>query len=201
VAADPYRDPATGVLYNRLGITDRKLLATAERKSTTVNCAELLGNSPAPTYDANHLKEIHRRPFFDIYPWAGEFRTVDIARSHLFCHAPYIEGYLEGLFCELALEHHLRGLPRAQFLERLAYYFSEVNAVHPFREGNGRTQRAFVCQLAQDAGHLLSWDGLDPAENIRASIESFQGNLEPLVALLSYHLVPEAPSPDAPAKP
>jgi cell filamentation protein len=60
----------------------------------------------------------------------------------------------------------LRSLERDAFIDRLTYYLGEVNAIHPFREGNGRTQRAFFEQLAYDAGFTLAWQHLDAARNI-----------------------------------
>jgi cell filamentation protein len=70
------------------------------------------------------------------------------------------------------------------FVTRLAHYYAEINAVHPFREGNGRTQRAFLGQIAAGAGHPVDWTGLDPDSNIQASRESHRGNNEPLRKLL-----------------
>jgi fido (protein-threonine AMPylation protein) len=69
----------------------------------------------------------------------------------------------------------LRDLDREAFAARLAYYLGEVNAVHPFREGNGRTQRAFFEQLAREAGYTLAWQHLDAARNIEASVQPVAG--------------------------
>lgn len=81
-------------------------------------------------------------------------------------------------------EDHLRGLPRAKFVDRLTHYFAEVNAIHPFREGNGRAQRAFFRQLCRDVGHPIDWSGLRPDENENASIAALRGDNEPLRQLL-----------------
>lgn len=85
---------------------------------------------------------------------------------------------------KLAREHHLRGLQRDQFAERLTYYYAEINAVHPFREGNGRAQRAFLRQMAMDAGHSLAWQHLDQATLVLASQQSFEGDDRPLQELV-----------------
>jgi len=82
--------------------------------------------------------------FSDLYTWAGEIRTVDIAKTGLFCMPAFIVPQTERLLARLAGESHLRGLEREHFVDRLAHYLAELNAIHPFREGNGRTQRAFV---------------------------------------------------------
>ena len=73
-------------------------------------------------------------------------------------------------------ESLLRGLPRDVFTERLAYYLGEINAPHPFREGNGRAQRAFFEQLVSDAGFILDWQHLDADRNIAASAATMHGD-------------------------
>ncbi|MRH92173.1 hypothetical protein GFY24_32855 [Nocardia sp. SYP-A9097] len=73
-----------------------------------------------------------------------------------------------------------RGLARANFLAKLTHYFAEVNAIHRFREGNERAQRAFFRQLGAEAGWLIDWSGLDPEENTRASMASLRGDNKPL---------------------
>jgi cell filamentation protein len=96
-------------------------------------------DSPVPpSYDLSHLCAIHHRVFGDIYDWAGQLRTVAIAKGSWFCLPQYIESSAAEVFRALHGENLLRGLPRNAFVERLTYYLGEVNAVHPFREGNGR---------------------------------------------------------------
>jgi cell filamentation protein len=129
VPEDPYADPVTGVLRNKLGLS-------------------ISG---------------------DIYDWAGQLRTVAIAKGTWFCLPQYIESAAVEVFQALHGESLLCGLPQDVFTERLTYYLGEVNAIHPFREGNGRAQRAFVEQLAGDAGFILDWQHLDADRNIVAS--------------------------------
>ncbi len=144
---DPYSDPVTGVLYNKLGLGTAAGLEAAEREITHAALI-LLDESPvSASYDLPHLREIHQRIFGDIYQWAGQIRTVAIAKSAMFCLPQYIESSAAVIFRELRDEDCLRGLDRGIFVGRLAYYLGEVNALHPFREGNGRAQRAFFGQL------------------------------------------------------
>jgi fido (protein-threonine AMPylation protein) len=77
-------------------------------------------------------------------------------------HEQYIESPAADIFRALRDESLLRGLPRGVFTERLTLYLGEVNAVHPFREGNGRAQRAFFDQPASEAGFTLNWQHLGP---------------------------------------
>ena len=181
---DPYSDPVTGVLYNKLGLRSAAALEAAEREITHAALI-LLDESPASaSYDLAHLREIHQRIFGDIYQWAGQVRTVAIAKSAMFCLPQYIESSAAVIFRELRDEDCLRGLDRGIFVGRLAYYLGEVNALHPFREGNGRAQRAFLGQLARDAGFPLAWQHLDPVRNVEASAAIMRGDPEPMRKML-----------------
>lgn len=181
---DPYVDPDTGVLVNLLGLSDADQLQAAEADLVFAR-GELLELRPLPgDYDVAHLQAFHRHLFGDVYPWAGDFRTVNIARSASFGDWRHIRTYLDQVFADLARENHLAGLDRAEFVRRLGHYFGEVNAAHPFREGNGRTQRAFFRQLARDAGWSLRWVKVSAEENAAASEASLMGDNGPLEALL-----------------
>lgn len=181
---DPYTDPGTGILRNKLRLSTAAELEAAEREITHAALI-LLGESPVhPGYDMTHLCAIHRRIFGDVYDWAGQIRTVAISKGSLFCLPQYIETAAAGIFRSLRDENFLRGLDREAFVGRLTYYLGEVNAVHPFREGNGRSQRAFFGQLARDAGFTLSWQHLDAARNLDASVAIMRGDAEPMRQML-----------------
>ena len=181
---DPYSDPVTGVLYNKLGLGTAAGLEAAEREITHAALI-LVDESPvSSSYDLPHLQEIHKRIFGDIYEWAGQIRTVAIAKGVMFCLPQYIDSSAAVIFGELHDEDCLRGLRRDAFVGRLAHYLGEVNALHPFREGNGRAQRAFFGQLARDAGFTLAWQHLDPARNVEASAAIMRGDPEPMREML-----------------
>ncbi len=181
---DAYADPVTGVLRNRLGLNTVGELETAEREITHAALIFLKESPVQPSYDLRHLCAIHRRVFGDIYDWAGQLRTVAIAKGAWFCLPQYIESAAAEIFRALHNESLLHGLPRNMFTERLAYYLGEVNAVHPFREGNGRAQRAFFEQLSSDAGFILDWQHLDADRNIAASAAIMHGDPTELRKLL-----------------
>jgi cell filamentation protein len=184
VADDPYTDPVTGVLLNKLGLGTAAELEAAEREITHAALI-LLGESPVhPGYDLPHLCAIHQRIFGDIYNWAGQIRTVGIAKGSLFCLPQYIETSAAEIFRALRSENFLRDLDREAFIARLAHYLGEVNAVHPFREGNGRTLRALFEHLARDAGFTLAWQHLDAARNIEASAAIMRGDAERMRKML-----------------
>jgi cell filamentation protein len=181
---DPYSDPATGVLRNRLGIVDSDHLREVEADVSGAVMMRLLVRPLEGVYDLGHLQRFHREIFGDIYPWAGQIRTVAIAKSDLFCLPQHIESYATSVFAELTNEKQLRGLSRAAFLDRVTHFVAEVNAIHPFREGNGRTQRAFFGQLSRDAEWPIDWTELDGEVNIDASIASLRGDNGPLRTML-----------------
>lgn len=127
-------------------------------------------------FDSQHLRAIHRYLFQDVFPWAGEFRVVNISRGNSsFGPAMFIELALNDAFEKLVKEQLLRGLTVDAFADRAAFYLGEINAIHPFREGNGRTQREFIRQLAVGAGYTISWAGFTQQEMIDASIKSHVG--------------------------
>ena len=181
---DPYADSATGVLRNKLGLGTVAALEAAEREITHA-ALTLLRESPVrATYDLPHLCAIHRRIFGDIYDWAGQVRTVAIAKDSMFCLPQFIEQAMAGISGQLRDEEFLLGLGRDDFVDRLAYYLGEVNAVHPFREGNGRTQRAFFEQLAAGAGYVLDWQELDAERNMAVSDAIMRGDPDPMRKML-----------------
>jgi len=181
---DPYSDPVTGVLYNKLGLGAAADLESAEREITHAALILLDASPVSPSYDLAHLREIHRRIFGDIYQWAGQIRTVAIAKGAMFCLPQYIDSSATVIFGELHGEDCLHSLRRDAFVRRLAYYLGEVNALHPFREGNGRAQRAFFGQLARGAGFTLAWQHLDPVRNVDASAAIMRGDPEPMREML-----------------
>jgi cell filamentation protein len=169
VSWDPYLDLDSGVLRNRLKITDRAELARAEAELTGLRLFELQAVDLPGSFDLTHLQAYHRHIFGDVYDWAGELRTVAIGKGAPFCLPQHLPGQAERLFAQLARDDHLRGLDRDTFVDALAWLLAEINALHPFREGNGRTQRAFLGRLARAAGHPVRWVAMDPDENVDAS--------------------------------
>lgn len=182
---DPYVYPGTAVLRNRAGLRDAVVLSNREAMATTVRIAQLSAQRLVGEYDLPHLQAFHHFIFQDIYPWAGELRSTPLAKpGSMFAPPAHIESYASEVFRRLVDEQHLAGLTRERFVEKVAHYYGEINAVHPFREGNGRAQRAFLRQLALDAGHTLAWEHLDAVALVHASQRSFQGDDLAMVDLI-----------------
>lgn len=195
---DPYRDPETGALRNLLGITDPAVLEQADADFSAVRLAQLNRRELPGDYDLTHLRGFHRAIFGDLYPWAGELRTVGIAKGDPFCLPQHIESFADDIFTRLAAAGHLRGLDRDEFIDGMTGLLGDLNALHPFRDGNGRTQRAFCAQLARHAGHQLRWAPMDPVENINASRASLRGDNTPMRAMLERLVDRPNPSSTAP---
>ena len=178
-----YCYPDSDVLMNKLNIHDAEKLQEAERKLTMLRLIDLLDRPVVGKFDFKHLQTIHKYIFQDIYPWAGKVRSVDIAKSNMFCKVQFIETQADEIFGKLKNDCYLEGLPKEKFAKKAAYYFSEINALHPFREGNGRTQREFIRQLAYQSGYILHFSAISEQEMVQASIDSFVCNYKKMEAL------------------
>ena len=184
-----YCYPDTDVLINKLGIKDSKKLFNVEREIVSLKLKDLYKHPIVGNFDLNHLQKIHEYLFQDIYEWAGEIRTVDIAKSNLFCLTKFIQSYAEEIFSGLKTENYLIGLDRDEFIKRCTYYFCEINALHPFREGNGRSQREFIRELALNAGWIIDWYKITPEEMLEASKDSFDNDNSKIEDLLTKAIV------------
>ncbi|WP_433799376.1 Fic/DOC family protein [Actinomycetospora sp. CA-084318] len=184
MSRDPYVNPRSGVLRNRLDITDADELVEVEAEVTALRITQVLEHGLPGEYDLAHLQAFHARVFGDVYPWAGELRTVGIDKGVPFCPPEHLTSFAHDVFRRLAADGFLRGRDRTAFLDGLTDLVGNLNALHPFREGNGRTVRLFVAQLARDAGYDLRWRGMDPDENVAASRASLAGDGGPLRAML-----------------
>ncbi len=188
--SDPYCYPNSRTLKNKLKIKDNDKLHEAERRLSKYRAIELLNNPVEGVFDFKHLQAIHAYLFQDVYDWAGKVRTVDIAKGNLFCRCFAIESEAKRIFGELRSEKYLQDLPVDKFAERLAYYLAEINALHPFREGNGRTQREFIRSLAYQNNYFLSYAEISAEEMIAASKASFKLDYQPMEKLILAHLRP-----------
>ena len=168
-----YCYPGSNVLKNKMGIRDKERLHETERKLTMLRILELLDKPVRGAFDLKHLQAIHAYIFQDVYDWAGELRKVDIAKGNMFCNAMFLSGQAEEIFGKLKAENYLHGLEEDGFAARLAYYFSEINALHPFREGNGRSQREFIRCLALHNGYVINFVNAGKDEMLEASRKSF----------------------------
>ena len=138
----------------------------------------LLENQDPPrgNFDLKHLQALHKFLFGNIYDWAGEIRTAGFISKgkSVFCHSDFIVPYAQSLFSRMHRED-FRKMTREQCAKRMAFYLSEVNALHPFREGNGRTTRLFFEIFAKTNGWDLCFAAIPHDEFVEAMIESMSG--------------------------
>ncbi len=169
---DPHSQDGHACPRNFFGVTDYRELKDHEEADVTARLLQLQFQKALGRFDTGHLRKIHWHLFQDVFPWAGELRVVGLAKvgGAPFANPQFLSMALGALFEELKTEKLLAGLSREAFARRAAYYWGELNAIHPFREGNGRTQREFLRQLASQTGHKLLWTELQQEENTVASI-------------------------------
>lgn len=186
---DPYLNPVSGVLYNLHGIDDEDMLEAVEADFTAGRAYQLREKPLQGDFDLKHLQAIHRYMFQDTYAWAGEIRTLDISKgADRFCNFKHIESEMAKITAKLAADDHLLGLQPTDFADKAAHYFADINAVHPFREGNGRAQREFINHLAANAGYVVAWENAPPVELLNCTIEAHHRSEKPLAALIARHL-------------
>lgn len=170
---DPYLDDETGILRNLLGAKTGDELKDLEAQIVFANELELEEVGVRRTSDLVELLAIHRQLFGNVYDWAGTIRTVDIKKdtknAEFFLPVSKILSASEYVFGELNREHCLQGLAPEDFVERLAYFYDQLNYIHPFREGNGRVQRIFWSRVAYDARYEIVWGKVIGDENDEAS--------------------------------
>ncbi|WP_301150466.1 Fic/DOC family protein [Mycobacterium simiae] len=153
--------PGTTVLRNKRGITDAQVLREVEYKAVTLRTATLDSAPIAKTYDAEHLRALHGWLFQDLYEWAGHYREVPLSKFTEFAVPQRINQCLQHA-TDLIAATNWRDITTAQFAATMAEVYGWINYAHPFREGNGRSGRAFLDAVATRAGRWLDYGALDP---------------------------------------
>lgn len=190
---DPYiADGTNDILENHLHLRSRKRLESAEALVTKIKIAEILHDPTyRPTFTLDGFRDLHRRIFSDLYPWAGELRTIDFRKgTSVFLRKEQIAEYFALASLDLSSINSTYHKNPERFIESFANTFALVNFVHPFREGNGRTQRLFFQLFAREQGLDLDWRGVDRAMMEAASIEAMHGLNGALQALIAERLRP-----------
>ncbi len=182
-----YRD--TNVLKNRFGLRDGKRLRELEADISAVRQNDLLANPVQGRFTINHLCKIHRYLLGDVYAFAGHFRREDIMKGTTrFVAHREIKEKLMKLLNELAAERYLKGVGFDDLVERSAYYFAELNYIHPFREGNGRATREFMRQLYLLNEYEVNW-GAVPTEELLSAMEDSVFDVSHLRTVLQKCLI------------
>ena len=168
-----YCYPDSNVLKNKLNIRDNKLLKTAEEEITLIKQMELLKNPIKGNFTKAHLMNIHKFIFEDIYSLAGKIRREQISKADTLFYPPnLIDRELDKVFAKIKEKNMLRETDEEKVFDNLAYVMAELNIIHPFREGNGRSIREFIRLMAKRMGYDLNWGNVDKEELLEASILS-----------------------------
>lgn len=176
----------TTVLINKLDIRDEETLDEAETLATYINASKLEEQPLEGAFDFAHYCAIHHFLFSDLYDWAGQVRTVNISKKGtFFCAAESIEQQASLVFKRLAECSFFDGLSHTAFVDEIVDFYCVTNMLHPFREGNGRTQRAFLTQLIRAAGYDINWAEVDTDLLMLATIQSANGVTDLLRNILS----------------
>ena len=172
--------PGTTCLVNKLGIQDELALAETEA-AVVLGKASLLDQQPIPgVFDFDHYKRIHQFLFCDLYDWAGQIRTINLSKKGTaFVPAAEIESCAVACFKRLA-EFSGEGMSHRELAEEVADFYHTVNMLHPFREGNGRTQRIFFTQWIRSLGYEVDLSSVDPDAFMIATIYAAQGVMDQL---------------------
>lgn len=183
--------PGTSVLVNKLGIQNQAQLDENETLIVGVKSLQFeLAPFPEPL-DFNYYKKLHRFLFDELYEWAGIVRSIDLSKQHTrFCPVSEIESLAGRMFSRIEQMDFLCGLPREDFIAELTDFYSSVNYLHPFREGNGRTQRLYFRQLTQRAGYKLDFAAVDSDRMMIATIHAASGIEETLRNLFNEIITP-----------
>ena len=171
---DPYTYKGSTVLLNKLELRTQAELDAFEAEISSARAEEPL---PDGSLDFAHYRAIHHHLFQDVYEWAGQPRSVRISKAgNPFCFPENIEDQASQLFDELKQDNYMRNLRPDEFSKKASHFLAELNAIHAFREGNGRSQLSFFALLADHAGHPLNLERLDPEKMLAAMIASFDGD-------------------------
>ena len=186
-----YCYPDTDILKNKMNIHSQRQLFEAETRIVSVRLYQLQKHPVKGCFDLAHLCRIHQFIFQDLYSWAGELRTINIAKKSLFCLVQHMAGYAQTIFpayyndCMRTKDH------QDEFIHVLAEHYADLNALHPFREGNGRSQREYCRELCLKCGYLFDLTHSCRDEMLQASIESLEkGENMKLVNIFRKCIIP-----------
>ena len=171
---DPYTDKSNPeLLINKLGIKDKKELENIEQAIVSLKMSDIK-NYPKGDYSLKHYLNLHKYLFEDIYDWAGKIRQVTIQKgSTIFPPPQYVESAYSNFYKQIKKDNGLKNIKSEDLHKSLAFYHGEINIIHPFREGNGRTTRAFLSLMVKESHSLeLDYSKVTKEHLVKAAINS-----------------------------
>ena len=192
---DRYTYPGTEVLRNRFEISEPLATHELETRVAYQRLTELTARPIPGDYDLAHLQAMYRAIYGDLWDWAGQIRPVDTGTTNTglaHCRPEFIVDQAHVVFGAIARDDFLRGMDHDTIADRLAYHWGETTALHPFRDGNTRTQRLYFHQLTTDAGWSIDWNTINAGMDqfIEARLIAHAGHHEALRDVLGPTLHP-----------
>ena len=183
--------PDTRCLVNYFNIKDKPTLRRIDKRISSFRTAELLRKPIAMPFNFDNLVAIHSHLFGDIYPSAGMIRRSVRNKHSEFCQPEYIESSADTLFSKLRDENYLRNIDDIDdYINALAYYMGEMEALHPFMDGNGRATRFFFHEMSLKAGYEIGWGSADPDHFLEANVAALDGDYQALIDVLEEIIIP-----------
>lgn len=179
----------TTCLINKFNIRDEQKLASLEAMITLAKASELGRKNPTDRLDFYLYRSIHKYLFDDIYDWAGEIRNVNISKKGTnFIEFKDIEKQAELIFSRLESMNYFKDLSFDSYINELVDFYCITNLLHPFREGNGRTQRIFISYLVNYSGYSIDFSNIDSDELMIATIQSANGVKDNLIRIFEENI-------------
>lgn len=163
-------------LDNKLGICDYETIHELEYKVSYQKASDMVSTGKFDNSEISFetLSKIHKYLLSDVYPWAGELREVDMWKgSNMFYPSQHLHNGVQEYFNDLKKDGNLKNLTKNEFVELLAYYATELNVLHPFREGNGRAKRIFLNVMCKQAGWEIDFEKIPANLLMTADILAF----------------------------
>ncbi|AEC02567.1 Fic/DOC family protein [Parasphaerochaeta coccoides] len=182
--------PGTSVPVNFFNIKDRSRARSLAARMANIRTVEILAQALPHAYDFELLKSLHASLYGDMYPSAGMIRTSAASKRTVFCQPQFIESMADEIFGKLRHDVYLKKLDRDDFINDYAYYMGEIEALHPFKTGNGRAARLFFYLLAMNAGWNIDWQSIEPDRMLEADISAIDGDYQPFISVLSPAVFP-----------
>lgn len=170
--------PGTTVLINKLNIRNQNELDEIERQLFVFASLNIEKNVIFENVDFEFYKNLHKQLFSELYEWAGTVRKIDISKKGTrFCNFKEIENLGKLIFKRLLLLNYFKELDFDEFVDELSLLYNDLNVLHPFREGNGRTLRLFITLLVRNAGYDIDFYKCDNDLLMIATIKAVQGDI------------------------
>ena len=171
----------TTCLINKLDIRDEDKLNFVESQITIHKTAELASVKNFGEFDFSHYKAIHKYLFNELYAWAGEIRTVNMSKKGTnFVNVNEIESVADACFKRLKDKNYFQNQPFNDFIDDIVDFYCTTNMLHPFREGNGRTQRIFISKIIKYNGYDFNFSNINPDLLMIATIKAANGVMNDL---------------------